>query len=93
MMECGGGCSSTERLIRNGRRLSVFRAYTFPYMDRPNLTVLTEAMVTRLILEGKRVTGVEVARDGKVLRIGAVLEVVLSLGVCANIQLRCRDFS
>ena len=80
MMECGGGCSSTERLIRNGRRLSVFRAYTFPYMDRPNLTVLTEAMVTRLILEGKRVTGVEVAHDGKVLRIGAVFEVVLSLG-------------
>jgi choline dehydrogenase len=80
MMECGGGCSLTERLIRDGRRLSVFRSYTFPYMDRPNLTVLTQATIARLTLEGKRATGVEVAHDGKVLRIGATLEVVLSLG-------------
>ena len=28
-------------------------------MDRPNLTVLSQALVTRLTLEGKRVTGVE----------------------------------
>jgi choline dehydrogenase len=80
MMEGGGGCSSAERRIRDGRRLSVFRSYTFPYMDRPNLTVLTQAMVTRLTLEGKRATGVEVSHDGKVHRIGAKLEVVLSLG-------------
>jgi len=80
MMEGDGGCSLIERRIRDGRRLSVFRSYTFPYMDRPNLTVLTQAMVTRLTLEGKRATGVEVAHNGKVLRIVAKLEVVLSLG-------------
>jgi choline dehydrogenase len=80
MMEGSGGSSLCERRIRDGRRLSVFRSYTFPYMDRPNLTVLTQAMVTRLTLEGKRAIGVEVAHDGKVLRIGAKLEVVLSLG-------------
>jgi len=80
MMEGDGGCSFVERGIRDGRRLSVFRSYTFPYMDRPNLTVLTHAMVTRLVIEGKRTTGVEIAHDGKVLRIGAGFEVVLSLG-------------
>jgi choline dehydrogenase len=80
MMEADGGCSFVERGIRDGRRLSVFRSYTFPYMDRPNLTVLTHAMVTRLVIEGKRTTGVEIAHDGKVLRIGAGFEVVLSLG-------------
>ena len=80
MMEGNGGCSFVERGIRDGRRLSVFRSYTFPYMDRPNLTVLTHAMVTRLVIEGKRTTGVEIAHDGKVLRIGAGFEVVLSLG-------------
>jgi len=49
-------------------------------MDRPNLTVLTHALVTKLTLEGKRATGVEIALDGKIQRITARLEVVLSLG-------------
>jgi choline dehydrogenase len=80
MMEGEGGCSASELRIRAGRRLSIFRTYAFPYMDRPNLTVLTHATVTRLIMDGKRASGVEIAYDGKVHRIGAELEVVLSLG-------------
>lgn len=80
MMEGDGGWSQVELRQRDGRRLSIFRSYTFPCMDRPNLTVLTQAMVTRLVFEGKRVTGVEMAYDGKVHRISAGREVVLSLG-------------
>jgi choline dehydrogenase len=49
-------------------------------MDRPNLTVLTHATVTRLIIDGKRASGVEIAYNSKVHRIGAGVEVVLSLG-------------
>ena len=49
-------------------------------MDRPNLTVLTHALVTRLLFEGKQVTGIEMSYDGKIYRVGAGLEVVLSLG-------------
>ena len=37
-------------------------------------------LVTRLTFEGKRATGVEIFHQGKVHRIGAGLEVVLSLG-------------
>jgi choline dehydrogenase len=80
MMESGGGASILDVRIHNGKRLSAFRSYTFPYMDRPNLTVLTAALVTRVTLEGKRATGVEIAYDGKSIRIGAGSEVVLSLG-------------
>ena len=80
MMESGGGASILDVRIRNGKRLSAFRSYTFPYMDRPNLTVLTAALVTRMTLDGKRATGVEIAYDGKIVRIGAGSEVVLSLG-------------
>jgi choline dehydrogenase len=80
MMESGGGASILDVRIHNGKRLSAFRSYTFPYMDRPNLTVLTAALVTRVALEGKRATGVEIAYDGKSVRIGAGSEVVLSLG-------------
>jgi choline dehydrogenase len=80
MMESAGGASILDVRIHNGKRLSAFRSYTFPYMDRPNLTVLTAALVTRVTLEGKRATGVEIAYDGKSVRIGAGAEVVLSLG-------------
>jgi len=80
MMEGEGGASITDVRIHDGRRLSIFRSYTFPYMDRPNLTVLTHALVTRLTFDGKRVTGVEVAFRDQVYRIGATAEVVLSLG-------------
>jgi choline dehydrogenase len=80
MMEGAGGCSIMDVRIRDGKRQSVFRSYTFPYMDRPNLTVLTHALVTRITLEGKRATGVECIYNGKTHRISAGLEVVLSVG-------------
>jgi choline dehydrogenase len=57
MMEGEGGAALYNLLIRDGRRLSVFRAYTYPVMDRPNLTVLSRARVLRVVFEGKRVAG------------------------------------
>jgi choline dehydrogenase len=80
MMEGAGGSSFLDVRLRNGKRQSVFRSYTFPYMDRPNLTVLTHALVTRITFEGKRATGVECIYNGKPNRISAGIEVVLSLG-------------
>ena len=80
MMESDGGASILDLIVREGKRQSVFHSYVFPYMDRPNLTVLTHALVTKIIVEKKRATGVEFARDGKVQRIRAGGEVVLSLG-------------
>src|SRR5258707_8819195 len=65
---------------RDGKRQSVFRSYTFPYMDRPNLTLLTHVLVTRIAFAGKRATGVECIYNGKTQSISAGLEVVLSLG-------------
>jgi choline dehydrogenase len=80
MMESPGGCSILDVRLRDGKRQSVFRSYTFPYMDRPNLTVLTHALVTRITFEGKRATGVECIYNGNRNRISAGHEVVLSLG-------------
>src|SRR6267378_5345960 len=79
MMESNGGASILDLRARDGKRLSIFRSYTFPYMDRPNLTVLSHSLVTRVIFEGKRATGVECLYDGGTQRIGAAREVVLSL--------------
>src|SRR5262245_18050977 len=58
MMEADGGAAVADMRIRDGKRQSVFRAYVFPYMDQPNLTVLPHALVTRLSFEGNRTTGV-----------------------------------
>jgi choline dehydrogenase len=80
MMEGEGGASIMDLRVRDGMRQSVFRSYVFPYMDRPNLTVLCHALVTRLVMSGKRASGVEIVHDGKVQRIAAGVEVVLSLG-------------
>src|SRR5260221_14243996 len=80
MMEGEGGASIMDLRVRDGMRQSVFRSYVFPYMDRPNLTVLCHALVTRLVMCGKQASGVEIVHDAKVRRIAAGVEVVLSLG-------------
>jgi choline dehydrogenase len=80
MMEAEGGCAVTDEIVREGRRQSVFRSYTYPRMDQPNLTVLTGALVTRVLLDRRRASGVELCLGGRLLRIGAAFEVILSLG-------------
>jgi choline dehydrogenase len=80
MMEAEGGASIIDLRARGGKRQSVFRSYVFPYMDRPNLTVLTHALVTRITFKGKGATGVEISHCGNIHGIRAGLEVVLSLG-------------
>jgi choline dehydrogenase len=80
MMESPGGASISDVRIRDGNRQSVYRSYVHPHRDRPNLTVVTDAVVTRLILDGNRAAGVEVLYRGRLHCVGAQSEVVLSLG-------------
>jgi len=80
MMEVEGGASQVNVRIRDGKRLSIFRTYTYPVMDRPNLTVLTNALVTRIKFEGSRATGVECTVAGRAQVFSADREIVLSLG-------------
>jgi choline dehydrogenase len=80
LMEGPGGASIADIRARDGYRQSVYRSYVFPYMDRPNLTVLTDALVTRLMFDGTKVAGVEFSHGDTLHRVGAGREVVLSLG-------------
>ncbi|WP_442791289.1 GMC family oxidoreductase [Mycobacterium sp. Aquia_216] len=80
LMEGTAGAALGDLRIRNGQRESVFRSYTFPVMDRPNLTVLTHALVQRVVVEGGKAVGVEIRHQGASRRIDADAEVVLSLG-------------
>ena len=80
MMEGRGGAALTDLIIRNGRRSSIFRCYVAPRLGQRNLTVLTHALVSRLLFDGSTVIGVEVIERGQLRRYMAGLEVVLSLG-------------
>lgn len=65
---------------RNGWRSSSSVGYLRPARARPNLTILTGATVTRVLLEGKRATGVELSLGGGLRTVRARREVVLSAG-------------
>lgn len=68
-------------------RCSAARAYIWPACKRKNLAVWTGARVRKLILDGKRVTGVDVDYKGKRLNITANREVILSAGAYHSPQL------
>jgi choline dehydrogenase len=80
LTECDGGGSGAELINRDGKRQSIFRSYVWPYMDRANLTVLNCALVTRLLIENNQATGVEMEFAGKLHRLRADCEIVVSLG-------------
>ncbi len=80
MMQGDGGASITDLRVRDGRRESVYRSYVWQHRDRPNLTVLTGALVTRLTLDAERVTGIEFVHGDGLHAAQAGCEVVVSLG-------------
>mgnify|MGYP006167639999 FL=1 len=65
---------------KDGQRFSNARAYLWPVMNRPNLTVITDIRVSRIVFEGKRATGVEYLSQGLTKLAKARREVVLSAG-------------
>jgi choline dehydrogenase len=81
------GISRVELTTANGRRSSTARTYLRPAMSRPNLTILTRAHVTRVVLDGARATGVEYLHSGTLHRVQARRETVLSGGAYNSPQL------
>lgn len=66
--------------IRKGRRHSASVAYLHPALKRQNLKVEADALVTRVVLDGRRATGVEFMRDGQRVVASARAEVILAAG-------------
>ena len=59
------GFNAFDRNIYRGRRLSAARAYLHPVLHRKNLDLWTKAHATRLMMDGTRVSGVEVSHRGR----------------------------
>ncbi len=80
------GAGYFQATLRNGRRISTAVGYLRPAEKRPNLRVRTEALVTRVLFEGTRATGVEFRQHGRTERVAA-REVILSGGSFNSPQL------
>jgi choline dehydrogenase len=81
------GVSPAQVSQRRGWRSSTARAYLAPVRRRPNLTIRTGALVTRIGVSGGRVTGVEYQHGGRQLFARTAREVVLSAGAIASPKL------
>ncbi|HEV8678342.1 MAG TPA: GMC family oxidoreductase N-terminal domain-containing protein [Stellaceae bacterium] len=82
--DCIGWCQQT----RGGRRrASAARTYLHPALKRPNLQLVTHALVHRIVFDGQRAVGVEFSRGGPggtVERADAAAEVILSAGAIGS---------
>jgi choline dehydrogenase-like flavoprotein len=74
------GFGTRQATIRNGRRESEATAFLAPVKDRANLTVMTDALVRRVLIEDGRAVGAEIESDGAVRRLDAHQEVIVAGG-------------
>ncbi|MCL4740408.1 MAG: GMC family oxidoreductase N-terminal domain-containing protein [Burkholderiaceae bacterium] len=73
---------------RDGERFSAAKAYLTPHLGRPNLRVITGARVTRIVLDGRRASGVEARLPGGgTARLTARREVLLAAGALQSAPL------
>jgi choline dehydrogenase len=72
---------------RKGRRCSAAAAYLHPHMSRPNLTVHTGALVTKILIEDGQATGVTYLRQGETETALADGEVIVCGGAVNSPQL------
>ena len=66
--------------MKNGRRWSTARAFLDPIRHRPNLRIETEALVSKILLEGKRAVGVAYTAHGQAREARCGREVIVSCG-------------
>jgi choline dehydrogenase-like flavoprotein len=81
------GCAYFQMNQRRGRRWSATRAFLRPVRPRKNLTVLTDALVWKVRLEGKCATGVEFSSRGEAYQVDAKRETILAAGAIGSPQL------
>jgi choline dehydrogenase-like flavoprotein len=83
----GEGFAKAQSTIARGRRASTANAYLRPAMARANVTVRPTSLVTRILIENGRATGVEYVRGGQSARAFADREVIVSGGAINSPQI------
>jgi len=72
---------------KGGERFSAAKAYLTPNLARPNLTVITGAHTTRLLLDGRRAVGVEARVAGELKQFQARRELLVCAGALQSPQI------
>ena len=72
---------------RRGVRWNATKAFLRPAANRPNLTVMTDALVKRVRFEGKRAAGIELLRDNEEAFVAARIEAILAGGAIGSPQI------
>jgi choline dehydrogenase len=81
------GFGRMDMTVGDGRRWSAANAYLKPVMRRSNLKVLTHALATRIVFEGKRAVALEYRHDGAERRVRVTRELIVSGGPINSPQL------
>jgi choline dehydrogenase len=85
------GVSWTEMNVVDGQRQSAADAYLRPVLNRPNLTVVTDAHVTRLIFDGNRCRGANYTSGPAIETIEVEREVIVCAGTIGTPHLLMRS--
>jgi choline dehydrogenase-like flavoprotein len=81
------GSSTFQMTCRNRLRSSTAVAFLHPALERPNVSLESEVVVSKLIVERGRVTGVRYLKKGQEHEVRAEREVIVSAGVIGSPQL------
>jgi choline dehydrogenase len=81
------GFGKFDMTVKNGVRASAAVSYLHPAMRRPNLEVRTGALVTSVVMEGGRATGVRYRRRGRDETVTAAREIILAGGAINTPQI------
>ena len=81
------GCAFFEVNQRRGVRWNAAKGFLRPARNRPNLTVMTDALVKRVRLEGKRAVGIEFLHGGEEVFAEAYAETILAAGAIGSPQI------
>lgn len=81
------GAGFYQTTTKNYRRCSAAVGYLRPALSRPNLTLITKALVLRVVFDGQRAVGVEYALGGATQLVRAESEVILTSGAIGSPRL------
>ena len=81
------GFGTYQNTAKDGMRMSAARAYLRPATKRQNLNLQKNALVTRILFEKKRATGVAYKQNGQDKVAHARREVILSAGAVNSPQI------